>query len=468
MFVGDQRQRAERRGVGPEGAPVMISPRRARSGQHGRAARTFGRFADTYRVLVFDARARVRARERAVHPRAVGRRRRRPARVGRGRAVVMAGGSYGGFISMEYAIRYPERRSRWSCVTPRPTPPTRSRPGQRPRHARSARPGEVRADHGRDRCATTRTCATAGPRSSRSTTTSTTPRGGPEVETPYRYDPQLRVHAEHALYDLKDRLGAVTCPTLVTVGRGDWITPVPCSERIVELDPQLAARRVREVRSLPAGRGGREVPGHGPRLPAEARTRPRPETPDRDSRSPTWTNWTGASSPRCKRTAEPAGPNRRPSGSSFRDRHPAGATVLAGVVRRGRSPGITHRSRRPVRPRIPCRPAPRWTSRGCSLIERNPLRFLCLVTGANDLVAEIAIPKSDAASLRASSTRFRPSKGVETCRTDLVLHQYKVSQHWLQGVLARQRAGGRHPPRWRSTCATPRTSPTLIARSSRY
>lgn len=38
-------------------------------------------------------------------------------------------------------------------------------------------------------------------------------------------------------YDLKPRLGEVTSPTLVTVGRADWITPVSCSEQIADLIP---------------------------------------------------------------------------------------------------------------------------------------------------------------------------------------------------------------------------------------
>lgn len=74
------------------------------------------------------------------------------------------------------------------------------------------------------------------------------------------------------------------------------------------------------------------------------------------------------------------------------------------------------------------------------LAERDDLRFLCLVTGANDLVAEIVIPKADALHSRLVD-EIQMIDGVESCRTDLVLHQYKVSQHWLQGVLARQERG---------------------------
>jgi proline iminopeptidase len=35
-------------------------------------------------------------------------------------------------------------------------------------------------------------------------------------------------------YDVKPKLGGITCPTLVIVGRHDWITPVEASELIAE------------------------------------------------------------------------------------------------------------------------------------------------------------------------------------------------------------------------------------------
>jgi len=36
-------------------------------------------------------------------------------------------------------------------------------------------------------------------------------------------------------YDLKPRLPSLTCPTLVTVGRADWVTPVSAAETIAAL-----------------------------------------------------------------------------------------------------------------------------------------------------------------------------------------------------------------------------------------
>jgi proline iminopeptidase len=38
-------------------------------------------------------------------------------------------------------------------------------------------------------------------------------------------------------YDLRPRLPGVRCPTLVTVGRADWVTPVSSAQAIASLIP---------------------------------------------------------------------------------------------------------------------------------------------------------------------------------------------------------------------------------------
>ena len=38
-------------------------------------------------------------------------------------------------------------------------------------------------------------------------------------------------------YDLRPQLPGVRCPTLVTVGRADWVTPVSSAETIASLIP---------------------------------------------------------------------------------------------------------------------------------------------------------------------------------------------------------------------------------------
>jgi len=54
--------------------------------------------------------------------------------------------------------------------------------------------------------------------------------------TTYRYQTHNWAFTNNVpAYDIKTSLGEVTCPALVTVGRGDWITPVTCSETIASL-----------------------------------------------------------------------------------------------------------------------------------------------------------------------------------------------------------------------------------------
>ena len=50
---------------------------------------------------------------------------------------------------------------------------------------------------------------------------------------------QLRARAAH---DVCDRLGKVSCPTLVACGRYDGIAPLPNSEAIVERVPDAELR----------------------------------------------------------------------------------------------------------------------------------------------------------------------------------------------------------------------------------
>ena len=55
-----------------------------------------------------------------------------------------------------------------------------------------------------------------------------------------RYRVALRnfvIHHEYARYDCREELGRITCPTLVMVGRHDWICPVDQAEEIHRLVP---------------------------------------------------------------------------------------------------------------------------------------------------------------------------------------------------------------------------------------
>jgi len=90
-----------------------------------------------------------------------------------------------------------------------------------------------------------------------------------------------------------------------------------------------------------------------------------------------------------------------------------------------------------------------------ALAQREDLRFLCLVTGGCDLLAELVCQKSESVHLRLIN-EIQAIEGVEVCASDLVLHTYKISQSWAQQLLAAGPAAPDSPSRTvRETAATP-------------
>ncbi len=219
--------------------PVMIVHHGAPGlGSRDEPKRGYGAFRDRFRVVVFDARGSGTSEGRPpfTHDQWV-------ADVDAIRQwtgvdrFVMAGGSYGGFIAMEYAIRHPERLL---ALILRDTVAdhsfregfTRSiagsdRVGLDPELVDRVTRGEVRSNeefrefwrkalriynHDYDPAAVEARAAA----------------------TPYRFETHNFAFAKNVpAYDVKGRLGRITCPTLVVVGRSDPITPVWCSEEIV-------------------------------------------------------------------------------------------------------------------------------------------------------------------------------------------------------------------------------------------
>ncbi|MCU1606513.1 MAG: diguanylate cyclase [Modestobacter sp.] len=97
--------------VGDPGAPVLIAHHGAPGiGSRSETKGSFGALADTYRVIVFDARGSGESSDNPPYTHSQW-----AADVDALRAwagveqVVMAGGSYGGFIALEYALAYPDR-----------------------------------------------------------------------------------------------------------------------------------------------------------------------------------------------------------------------------------------------------------------------------------------------------------------------------------------------------------------------
>jgi proline iminopeptidase len=229
--------------LGPEGAPVIITHHGAPGlGSRAEPRASFGRLADEYRVVVFDARGS-------------------GASEGNGEfsheqwaadidglrewigveTIVMAGGSYGGFMSMEYAIRYPERVT---AVVLRDTSPDNGNAHLARENALASDRVTIdmekfdRIDQGRvDDDDDLRDCWREilplydfhyDPVSVERKVDA----------TPYRYNAHNYAFSKNLPnYDLKPQLPSITVPTLITVGRTDWITPVSCSETIASLIP---------------------------------------------------------------------------------------------------------------------------------------------------------------------------------------------------------------------------------------
>lgn len=203
---------------------------------------SFGPFADEYRVIVFDARGSGASEGNPpfTHEQWASDVDGLRAWAGVDK-VVMAGGSYGGFIAMEYAIRYP---SRVSALVLRDTAADGSLREVAVRNAlASARVQVDRSKLDRIMSGTVRDNADL-----RDCWAEILPLYDHDLDwdlvrqrvanTPYRYETHnFAFSVNQPAYDLKPLLPRITCPTLVTVGRHDWITPVACSETIADLVP---------------------------------------------------------------------------------------------------------------------------------------------------------------------------------------------------------------------------------------
>lgn len=229
--------------LGPADAPVLIAHHGAPGlGSRAEPRASFGRLADTYRVVVFDARGSGQSEGKGpfTHEQWAADIDGLREWIG-AEQIIMAGGSYGGFMAMEYTIRYP---SRVRALVLRDTSPDHS-------HESSARANalasaRVEVDEAKlDRIF------------------NGTVRDNEDLKdcwreilplydydydpavvqqrveaTPYRYEAHNFAFSVNVPnYDIRASLPGITCPTLVTVGRTDWITPVDRSEEIARLVP---------------------------------------------------------------------------------------------------------------------------------------------------------------------------------------------------------------------------------------
>jgi len=229
--------------LGPEDAPVLIAHHGAPGlGSRAEPRASFGALADTFRVVVFDARGSGESEGNPpfTHEQWAADVEGLRQWIGAER-IVLAGGSYGGFISMEYAIRYPDRVS---ALVLRDT----SADHENERAARENALSSSRVDIDVEKLDRINSGTVRDDDDLRDCWREILPLydhhyDPAKVEervatTPYRYETHNFAFAHNQpQYDIKTQLPGITCPTLVTVGRDDWITPVASSETIASLIP---------------------------------------------------------------------------------------------------------------------------------------------------------------------------------------------------------------------------------------
>jgi proline iminopeptidase len=229
--------------LGLEGAPVIIAHHGAPGlGSRAEPRASFGRLADEYRVVVFDARGSGQSEGSGTFSHEQWAADIDGLREWIGaEQVVIAGGSYGGFMAMEYAIRYPHRVS---AMVLRDTSADNG-------NAHLARENALASDRVTidmekfDRIDAGRVADNDDLRDCwREILPLYDFNYDPasvekKVEaTPYRFEAHNYAFSVNLPgYDLKPELPSVSVPTLITVGRTDWITPVSCSQTIADLIP---------------------------------------------------------------------------------------------------------------------------------------------------------------------------------------------------------------------------------------
>ncbi len=228
---------------GPEDGPVLIAHHGGGGiGSLAEPKSTFGDLSDRFRVIVFDARGCGLSEGIPPYSHAQWAADVDGLRQWAGvDKIVVAGGSYGGFIALEYAVAYPEHVS---AIILRDTAADGSNLELAFENARNQDRVEINWDNFNrywtgniydDEDLKARWAEiiplydfTYDPVKSNAA-----------VEAGiYRHEAHNWCFQENwPIYDLKGALPNVTVPTLVTVGRRDWVTPVSASETIASLMP---------------------------------------------------------------------------------------------------------------------------------------------------------------------------------------------------------------------------------------
>lgn len=229
--------------LGPEGAPVLIAHHGGGGiGSLAEPKATFGPLADKLRVVVFDARGcgLSEGRPPFSHEQWAADVDGLREWIGADQ-IIVAGGSYGGFIAMEYAIAYPDRTR---AMILRDTSPDNSNLERAYENARAQDRIEINWDNFnrywrgeiRDNEDLKARWAEIIPLYDYEYDAD---KANARVEAGiYRYEAHNWCFKHNMpVYDQRSKLPSVSCPTLVTVGRTDWVTPVSSAETIASLIP---------------------------------------------------------------------------------------------------------------------------------------------------------------------------------------------------------------------------------------
>ena len=229
--------------LGPDWAPVIIVHHGGGGiGSLAEPKASFGWLADTFRIVVYDARGCGISEGKPPFSHAQWAADLDGVRQWLGvDQVIVAGGSYGGFIAMEYAIAYPEHTR---AMILRDTSPDSSNLDLVFENARNQTRVAINWDNFerywtgqiRDDADLKARWAEIAPLYSYEDNRE---RAAARVENgSYRYETHNWCFQQNRpIYDVKPALPGVRCPTLITVGRHDWVTPVAMSETIAALIP---------------------------------------------------------------------------------------------------------------------------------------------------------------------------------------------------------------------------------------
>ncbi|HTZ92652.1 MAG TPA: alpha/beta hydrolase [Streptosporangiaceae bacterium] len=229
--------------LGPQDGPVLIAHHGGGGiGSLAEPKATFGPLSDRFRVVVFDARGC--GDSEGIPPYSHGQ---WAADVDGLREwigadkIFVAGGSYGGFIALEYAVAYPEHVE---AIVLRDTAADASFLEVAFQNARNQDRVKINWDNFnrywsgqiRDNEDLKARWAEIIPLYDYEYDPV---RSAARVESgSYRYEAHNWCFQHNQPnYDLKPQLPSVTAPTLVTVGRLDWVTPVSAAETIAALIP---------------------------------------------------------------------------------------------------------------------------------------------------------------------------------------------------------------------------------------